>query len=61
MLTRLLTRERPAAERPDPFAAAEAVLREAGIGFTVVEDSAPTRETPAPVPAMSPAEGLIAA
>lgn len=61
MLTRLLTRERPAAERPDPFAAAEAVLREAGIGFTVVEESTPTRETPAPALATAPVEGLIAA
>ena len=47
MLTRMQTRERPGAARPDPFAAAEAALREAGIGFTVVEDRTPPRETPA--------------
>lgn len=58
MLTRLPTRERPATGRPDPFAAAEAVLREAGIGFTVVEDSASTREPPA---AAAPAGRRIAA
>ncbi len=60
MLTRLPTRERPATGRPDPFAfaAAEAALREAGIGFTVVEDSASTREPPA---AAAPAGRRIAA
>ena len=47
MSTRMQTGERPGAVRPDPFAAAEAALREAGIGFTVVEDRTPFRETPA--------------
>lgn len=46
MLTRMLTGEQPAAVRPDPFAPAEAALREAGIAFTVVEDRTPPRETP---------------
>ena len=38
MLTENQTRERPGAPARDPFAAAEAALREAGIAFTVEED-----------------------
>ncbi len=46
MMTRTQTGKRPGAVRPDPFATAEAALREAGIGFTVVEDRTPSREAP---------------
>lgn len=47
MLTRKQTGDRSGVPAPDPFAAAEAALREAGIGFTVVEDRTPPRETEA--------------
>ena len=44
MLTENQTRERPGAPARDPFASAEAALREAGITFTVEEDRTPPRK-----------------
>ena len=44
MLTENQIRERPGAPAPDPFAAAETALREAGIPFTVQEDRTPPRK-----------------
>lgn len=43
MLTGNQTRERSGAPAPNPFAAAETALREAGITFTVEEDRTPPR------------------
>lgn len=44
MLTGNQIRERSGAPARDPFAAAEATLREAGITFTVEEDRTPPRK-----------------
>ena len=59
MLTGNQTRERPGAPAPNPFAAAETALREAGITFTVEEDRTPPRKTAAR--RASPVERLLAA
>ena len=47
MLTGNQIRERPGAPARDPFAAAEAALREAGVPFTVEEDRTRPRTTAA--------------
>ena len=59
MLTGNQTRERSGAPAPDPFASAEAALREAGIPFTVEEDRTPPRKRTARRP--SPVRRPLAA